>query len=430
MQVSVENVGKLERKLTVKIPADRLETQVSERIAEMGRTVRLKGFRPGKVPVHVIKQRFGEQVRGEVLSDLIGSSLSEAFEQEKLRPVAQPKVDTTGEAEDGEISCTATFEVMPELPAVDVSSIELEQIKAEVTDADIESMIETLRLQRRSFEPVDRASQAGDFVMFDYAAETGDYRFPKEGTERAGSVIGSGTLFEALDAALEDRTSGDSYEVDIAFPADFGNEHLAGKTAKVSIAIAKVQEPHLPEVDDAFARAFGIADGTVETLRKEVRANLERELSAQLVSRLKNRVAEKLAEMHDDIEVPKAMIDAEAHGMVANQLPDGQQPTAEMLQAAAPVARKRVIAALMLGEIARREEIQVDRARVTETLGAIASTYEEPERVIELYNGDPQLMQGLHNRVLEDQVAEWVAEHAKTTEKKLSFDEVMKPQQG
>lgn len=430
MQVSVENVGKLERKLTVKIPADRLENKVSERIAEMGRTVRLKGFRPGKVPRHVIQQRFGKQVRGEVLSDLIGSSLNEAFEQEKLRPVAQPTVDTTGEAEDGEIACTATFEVMPELPDVDVSAMEFERVTAEVTEADIDSMIETLRLQRRSFDPVDRASQDGDFVMFDYDAEADDYRFPEKGSERAGSVLGSGNLFEALDQALVGHKAGESFTAQIPFPEDFGNEHLAGKTATVNITIAKVQEPHLPEVDDAFAKAFGISDGTVETLRKEVRANLERELNAQLVGRLKNQVAEKLAEMHEDLEVPRVMVENEARGMLSSQLPEGQQPTAEMIEAVSPAARQRVVAALMLGEIARRQEIKVDRKRLTDTLTAIASTYEEPERVVELYNGDPQLLQGLQSRVLEDQVAEWVAEHAKTTDKPLSFDEVMKPSQG
>jgi len=430
MQVSVENVGKLERKLTLKIPADRLESRVSERIAEMGRTVRLKGFRPGKVPKHVIQQRFGKQVRGEVLSDLIGSSLNEAFEQEQLRPVAQPTVDTTGEAEDGEIACTATFEVMPELPDVDVSGLEIERVISEVTDADIDSMIETLRLQRRSFDPVDRPSQEGDFVMFDYHAEVEDYRFPKEGTERAGSVIGAGNLFEALDEVLAGHKAGESFTANIAFPEDFGNEHLAGKTAKVDISIAKVQGPHLPEVDDAFARAFGIADGTVETLRKEVRSNLERELEAQLVVRLKNQVAEKLAEKHADLDVPRVMVENEARSMVSSQLPEGRQPTPEMIESVSQIARQRVIAALMLGEIARRQGLRVDRKRVADSLSAIASTYEEPDRVVELYNGDPQLMQGLQSRVLEDQVAEWVAEHAKTTDKPLSFDEVMKPNQG
>jgi trigger factor len=430
MQVSVENVGKLERKLTVKIPADRLESRVGERIAEMGRTVRLKGFRPGKVPTKVIQQRFGEQVRGEVLSDLIGSSLNEAFEQEKLRPVAQPSIDTTGKPEGGEIAYTATFEVMPELPEVDVAALEIERATAEVSDEDIDSMIETLRLQRRSFDPVDRASEEGDFVMFDYDATAEDYRFPEKDQERAGSVIGSGTLFEALDEALTGRKAGESFSQDIAFPEDFGNEHLAGKTASVNIHIAKVQQPNLPDVDEDFVKAFGIADGSVETLRKEVRANLERELKAALAGRLKTQVAEMLAATHSDVDVPKAMIDGEAQAMVSSALPEGRKPTPEMLVSVQPEARKRVIAALLLGEIARREEIEVDRQRVAETLSAIASTYEEPERVVELYSSDPQLMQGLNNRVLEDQVAAWVAEHAKTTDTALSFDEVMKPQRG
>ena len=249
MQVSVENIGTLERKLTVKFPAERFETQVSARIAEMGRTVRLKGFRPGKVPTTVIKQRFGDQVRGEVLSDLIGSTLREAVAQEKLQPIANPAIDTTGRPENGEIAYTATFEIMPEFPLVDVAALEINRPVAVVTDADIDKMLETLRQQRRSFDEVDRASAEGDFVMFEYSAGAGDYRFPAEGLERAGSVLGAGTLFKALDEALTGRQADDSFETEIAFPEDFRNEQLAGKSATVSFSILKVQEPKLPEVD-------------------------------------------------------------------------------------------------------------------------------------------------------------------------------------
>ena len=300
MQVSVENIGTLERKLTVKFPAERFETQVSARIAEMGRTVRLKGFRPGKVPTTVIKQRFGDQVRGEVLSDLIGSTLREAVAQEKLQPIANPAIDTTGEPENGEIAYTATFEIMPEFPVVDVAALEISRPMAVVTDADIDKMLETLRQQRRSFDEVDRASAEGDFVMFEYSAEAGDYRFPAEGLERAGSVLGSGTLFKALDEALVGRKTGDSFETGIAFPEDFRNAQLAGKNAQVSFSILKVQEPKLPEIDAEFAKLFGIADGDLETFRKEVRANLERELKAALMARLKSEVAEKLSTAHAD----------------------------------------------------------------------------------------------------------------------------------
>ena len=427
MQVSVENVGKLERKLTVKFPAERFESQVTARIAEMGRTIRLKGFRPGKVPTTVIQQRFGAQVRGEVLSDLIGSTLREAVEQEKLRPIANPAIDTTGTPENGEIAYTATFEIMPEFPEIDVSALEITRPVAEVGDADIEKMIETLRQQRRSFEVVERASAEGDFVMFEYSAQAGDYRFPAEGLERAGSVLGSGTLFKALDEALTGHKADDSFTTDVAFPEDFRNDQLAGKTAQVEFKVIKVQEPKLPEVDADFAQLFGVVDGDLDAFRKEVRANLERELKATLMARLKGEVAEKLADAHPELDVPNLMVQSEARGLAAGSVPRGQQPPPQLIDAATPVARKRVIAGLLMGEISRKQNLVIDRKRVAEQLAAIASTYEEPEKVVELYNNDPQLMSGLQNRVMEDQVAEWVAEHAKTTTQTLSFDEVMRP---
>ena len=427
MQVSVENVGKLERKLTVKFPAERFESQVNARIAEMGRTVRLKGFRPGKVPTAVIQQRFGDQVRGEVLSDLIGSTLREAVAQENLRPIANPAIDTTGRPIEGEIAYTATFEVMPEFPEIDVAALEISRPVAVVSDADIDKMIETLRLQRRSFDEVSRASAEGDFVMFEYLAQAGDYRFPAEGLERAGSVLGSGNLFKALDEALTNRSAGDEATTEIEFPADFRNTDLAGKKAQVSIKIIKVQAPNLPAVDADFVKAFGVADGDIETFRKEVRANLERELKGTLMGRLKAEVAEKLADAYPNLDVPNLMAQGEARSMAAGSVPRGQEPPAELVAAAEPIARKRVAAALLMGEIARKNEIRIDRSRMAEMLTTIASTYEEPEKVIELYNGDPQLMSGLQNRVMEDQVAEWVADHAKTTEQSLSFDEVMRP---
>lgn len=430
MQVSVENVGTLERKLTVKFPAERLESQVSERLDQMRRTVRLKGFRPGKVPPAVVKQRFGAQVRGEALSELIGDTLREAFDKEGLRPVAQPSIDTVGEPEDGEIAYTASFEVMPELPEVDVSALKIERPVAEVTDADVDTMIETLRQQRRSFDEVDRAAQADDFVMFEYSAEAGDYRFPEEGLERAGSVIGAGQLFAALDDALSGHAAGDAFDQEIAFPEDFRNENLAGKTAKVHFEIIKVQAPNLPAVDADFVAIFGVGDGSVETFRSEVRANLERELKAALMGRLKSTVAEQLSAAHEDIDVPQVMVRAEAEGMVRNMVGKDREIPEQMFESAKPMARQRVIAALLMGEIARKQSLQIDNQRVSDTLMAIASTYEEPEKVIELYSSDPQLMQGLHNRVMEDQVAEWVADHASTTDKPLSFDEVMRPNQG
>lgn len=429
MQVSVENTGTLGRKLTVKLPAERLESQISERIAHLGRTVRLKGFRPGRVPPQVIKQQYGARVRGEALSEMIGESLREAFEQEKLQPVAQPTIDTTGEADNGEISYTAVFEVMPEFPEIDVTGLELKRPVAEVSDADIDAMIETLRTQRRHFDLVDRASTETDFVLFEYSATVGDYRYPEEGRERAGSVLGSDNLFGALQELLTNRKAGDEIAEELEFPADFGNENLAGRKAAVEFKVLKVQEPVLPEVDAAFIKQFGVTDGDVEGFRKEVRGNLERELKGALAVRLKSEVVDQLAAAYPSLDVPATMVDGEAHAMFQGRMPEGQEPTQAALDEVRPIAHKRVAAGLLMGEIARKQELALDSRRVAEMMATIASTYEEPEKVIELYNSDRQLLAGLQNRVMEDQVTEWVAEHAKCSDQTLSFDEVMRPTQ-
>jgi len=209
MQVSLENVGKLERRLTVKFPAEQFESRVRQRISELGRNVRLKGFRPGKVPTKVIEQRFGEQVRGEVLSDLIGSTFREAVQQQNLQPVANPGIDTDGKPKDGEIAYTATFEVMPELPTVDVAILKIDRPRSEVGEVDVDKMIETLRVQRRVFDKVERAAAEGDMVIVDYAAQAGDFRHPAEGRERAATVLGGNTALAAFDEALKGHKAGE-----------------------------------------------------------------------------------------------------------------------------------------------------------------------------------------------------------------------------
>ena len=433
MQVSLENVGKLERKLTVRFPADQYESRVRERIGEMSRNVRLKGFRPGKVPVKVIEQRFGAQIRGEALSDLVGSTFRDAVQQEKLQPVAQPSIDTSGKPENGEIAYTATFEVFPELPQVDVAALKIERTVAKVKDADIDRMIETLRQQRRSFEAVERAATDGDLVTFDFAATSGGVRYPENGRERMATVLGAGMLFAAFDNALRGHQAGDTFEADIAFPGEFRVAQLAGREAHMEIHVEKVQEPRVPELDAAFIKGFGIGDGDLEHFRREVRANLERELAGALRARLRNEVGQKLADAHADIDVPQALVRADAQALVRASVPnlpaEAQLPPAA-LEAAAPMARRRVIAGLLLRQIAQSHNIRVDNQRVSEQVAAIASTYEEPEQVIELYRNDPQLLDGVRTSVLEDQVAEWVAGHADATERTLGFDEVMHPQPG
>lgn len=430
MQVSVENVGKLERKLTVRVPADQLDSQVRNRLSDLSRNVRLNGFRPGKVPARVIEQRFGAQVRNEAMSELIRATLVQAMEGQNLRPAMPPSVETTGAPNNGEIEYTATFEVMPEVGAIDVSKLEIVRVASEVTDADVDAMIETLRQQRRSFALVDRPAQAGDMVLFEYSAQSGDYRFPAEGLDRVGTVIGSGALFKELEDSLVGLKAGDEKTLALTFPAEFRNENLAGKEAQVAVKIVRVQVQELPALDDGFFAAFGIVDGGLDKFRADVKANLERELKGTLLGRLKTEVVEKLVAAYADLEMPKGMVDAEANALVRQAEAQARQQgqTANVTaDAVADVARRRVAAGLLLGEVARQNDIRLDSRRVAETLSTIASTYEEPDQVVELYNRDPQLMNALQSRVIEDQVTEWIADHAKATEQKLGFNEVMRP---
>jgi trigger factor len=431
MQVSLENTGKLERKLTVKFPAEQFESKVRQRISELGRSVRLKGFRPGRVPAKVIEQRFGEQVRGEALSDLIGSTFREAVQQQNLQPVANPNIDTDGKPKDGEIAYTATFEVMPELPSVDVAIIRIDRPRAEVGETDIDNMIETLRVQRRLFEKVARPAADGDMVIVDYAAQADDFRHPAEGRERAATVLGGNGALAVFDSALKGHSAGEELSFEAEFPPNFPIPQLAARKAHVDLRIGEVQEGKIPAVDETFIRNFGIADGTRETFRNEVRANLERELDNALRARLRNEVGSKLAATYADVDVPKVLENAESESLVRAAMgnPSGDQPIPPAaMEAAQPIARQRVISGLLLRQIAQSNNLRVDNRKVNEQIAKIASTYEEPEQVVELYRSNPQMMENVRTSVLEDQVSEWVAEHADTTDVTLSFDEVMHPQ--
>jgi trigger factor len=423
MQVSIENVGKLGRKLTVRLPAQRLEDTVRTRIQEMGRSARLKGFRPGKVPTKVIEQRFGRQIRNEALSEMIGSSFQEAVSQEKLRPAVQPAISTTGTPTNGEIEYTATFEIMPEIGKIEIGGLEIVKPTATISDADIDQMIETLRLQRRNWVPTERPAQTGDMALFEYSAQADDARHPETGTDRVGSILGSGAFLAEIEDKLVGHKAGDEFSIDVQFPVTFRVAALAGKSAKVEVKVVRVQESHLPDVDEAFAASFGVKEGGLVKFREDVRANLERELKGVLMARLKASTAEKLVDAYPEIELPQAMIENDARALARQAGAQGDDAFVGYL----PAARRRVSAGFLLAELARQNDVRLDSRRVSEALAMIASTYEEPEKVVELYTRDPQLMSGLQSRVLEDQVVEWVAEHAKLTEQSLSFNEVMRP---
>lgn len=430
MQVSVESLGTLERRVTFRLPADRLENQVGARLREIARGARIKGFRPGKVPTKVIEQRYGAQVRAEVLDELLREGFGQAVRENALQIAGSPRIEPAPEA-DG-LSYVATFEVVPDFGEIDVARLQVVRHTAEVTDADIDAMIENLRLQRRGWQAVERPAQAGDAVEIETWSQADGERIPAEGTERGASVLGSGTMFPAVENALLGMSAGEERTVEVEFPADWRVPQFAGRKVQVHLKVVKVSEPVLPEVDAAFIRSFGVKSGELEQFRADIRTNLERELKGALMTRLRREVGEQLIAAYSHVELPPRLVENEARELARQAIEQARRqgrqvnPPADAHLEFMDAARKRVLVGLLVGEVARRNQLTLDPRRVTETLQLIASTYEEPQQVIELYRNDPQLMAGLQARVMEEQVIDWIADRAQHTEQKLSFGEAIR----
>jgi trigger factor len=433
-RVSLESVGNLERRMTFRLPAERLETQVGGRLREIARTARIKGFRPGKVPAKVIEQRYGEQVRAEVLDGLLRQGFDEAVRENELRLAGSPRIEPSPEAGDSELAYVATFEVVPDFGEIDMSKLNVARHTAEVTEDDIDRMIENLRLQRRSWTAVARPAQNGDAVDVETWSQVGDERMPEEGVEKGVTVLGSGGMFPDIEAALVGMTKDEEKTVEVTFPADWRVPQLAGRSAQVHLKAEQVSEPVLPEVDAAFIRSFGVRSGEMEQFRADIRINLERELKGALMNRLRREVGEQLIAVYSHVELPPKLVENDARALASQAIEQARRqgrridaPADAYLPFMEP-ARKRVLVGLLVGEVARRHQLMLDRKRLDETLRLIASTYEEPQQVIDLYRNDPQLMAGLQNRVMEEQVIDWIAERAQHTERTLSFQEAIAPQ--
>ena len=431
MQVSLENTTSLERRMTVVLPAERLDGVVGQRLQEIARTAKLKGFRPGRIPPKVIEQRYGPQVRDEALGDLIRQSFDEAIRQEKVQPAGSPDFKAEPKGDAGEIRYTATFEVVPDFGPIDVSKLQFERLAASVDDADIDAMLETLRQQRQAWHPVSRPAQVGDLVRAETHAVVAGERMPAEGAEQGATVVGSNAMLPELEAQLVGLSAGDEREVDVTFPAEWRAPAMAGQAAKVVVKVSQVAESFVPEIDEAFIKSFGVRSGKLEVFRKEVRSNLERELKGTLMNRLRAEVAQKLVAAYADVEMPPRLVEIEARSLAQasaeNARQQGQTEVTESPQPFMNAARQRVAAGLLVGEIARQNSLSLEPARVRETMQLIASTYEDPGQVIELYRNDPNLMRNLQNRVMEEQVIDWIAERANASEQTLSFADVMRP---
>ncbi|MEG3192135.1 MULTISPECIES: trigger factor [Novilysobacter] len=432
MQVSVESLGNLERRMTFSLPAERLEIQVGGRLREIARGAKIKGFRPGKVPTKVIEQRYGQQVRAEILDGMLREEFRSAVRQESLQIAGNPRIEPAAEAAEA-LAYVATFEVVPDFGEIDVAKLTVVRHTAEVSDSDIDAMIENLRMQRRTWNPVDRAAQEGDAVEIETWSQAGDERIPAEGVERGASVLGSGGMLPAIESLMAGLKAGEEKEAEVEFPADWRVQQFAGRKVQVHLKATKVSEPVLPEVDADFIKSFGIKSGDAEQFRADIRTNLERELKGALMTRLRREVGEQLIAAYEQVEMPPKLVENEAGDMARQAVEQarrqgrqiGELP-ADAHQSFIEPARKRVLVGLLVGEVARRNELKLEPARVTETLKLIASTYEEPQQVIELYRNDAQLMSGLQNRVMEEQVIDWIAERAQHTEQPMSFSEAIR----
>ena len=292
MQVVVENTGGLGRRMRVEVPAGQLHERIEKQVREYARSVNIKGFRRGKVPPMVVEQRFGAQIRNEASSELIRETLNRALDQEGLKPATPPSVATEGSAE--QFAYTATFDVLPDFGEIDVSDLSFEREVAEVTEEDIDRMIDNLRRQRVQFNAVERAAADTDMVAFEYHVQAEDFRDPLDGVERGATILGQGAIFNELEAALYEKSPGEELTVEVNFPAGYRDSRLAGKAATVHAKVIKVSEAELPEVDADFIRSFGISDGELATFRSEIRSNLDREMAQALSARLRAKVIDLL----------------------------------------------------------------------------------------------------------------------------------------
>jgi trigger factor len=425
MQVSVESTGTLERRMEVQVPAVEIDKAVDERLQRLSRTVRLKGFRPGKVPVKVVRQQFGQQVRQEVLGDVMQSSFAEAVEQEKLTPAGGPRIEPINVGE-GDLKYRAVFEIVPqiELKGLDMP---IERPAAEVSAADIDAMIQNLREQKPTFASVDREAWDTDRVTVDFNGTIDGQPFEGGSGENIPIVIGAGRMLADFEAGLLGARAGEQRTITLTFPQNYGAPALAGKKAEFAVTVKSVEERHLPELDDEFCKAYGVEEGGVEQLRREVEENMRRELTDAVRARLKKQVLDGLAAANP-IELPKSMVDATVRDLqidAARRMgarDASQVPPPDAFQDA---ARRRVQLSLLVGEVIKTANIQVNQTQVQARFQELAQQYPDALQAVEQYRSNPQMRRQMEAAVLEDQVVDWLLERARVTDKPSSFKELM-----
>jgi len=430
MQVSIEALEGLERKMTVQIPSERVSEAVEKKLRDLSKTVRIDGFRPGKVPLKVVQQKFGGHVRQEVIGDVIESSYREALVQEQVRPAGTPSIDSISSEEKQDMSYTATFEVYPEVEELDLKSIEVDKAVAEIKDADFDAMLEKLREQRKTWKETRAAAKKGFQVMVDFEGRIEGELFEGGAGKDMPVEIGAGQMLPEFESGLEGIKEGEERVVEVNFPEDYHGTDVAGKTAQFTLKATRVSKPELPEIDADFAKGFGVEDGDLDKMRADIRANMEKEKNDRLKANLKNKVMAGLLE-HNSILAPSALVGEEIGNLRAQAAQRMGQDPGSMDETSFPdelfreEASRRVRLGLLISEVIKQYKIELDQELVDSSIEKMAISYEHPDQVRAYYRQNQQARSNIEAMVLEDQVVDHILAHAQATEKEVSFEDLM-----
>lgn len=433
MAVTVETLEKLERRITLTLSADTIKSEIDARLRKLAKTVKADGFRPGKVPMSVVSQRYGYSVHYEVMNDKVGEAFSKAANEAQLRVAGQPRISEKDGAPEGELAFDATFEVYPEVRIGDLSASEVERISTEVTEPAIDKTLDILRKQRRTFAQRPAADGAADEdrVTIDFEGKIDGVPFDGGQAEAFQFILGEGRMLEAFEKAVRGMKTGESKTFPLQFPADYQGKDVAGKEADFLVTLKKIEGQHLPEINEAFAKSLGIQDATVEGLRSDIKKNLEREVKFRVIARNKSAVMDALVKAAE-LDVPKALVDGEVERMVANARADLKQRGIKDAETA-PIpaemfteqATRRVRLGLVVAELVRANKLQARPEQITAHIDEMAQSYEKPEEVKRWYFGDRQRLAEVEAVVIENNVTEFVLAQAKVSEKSVAFDELM-----
>lgn len=432
MQVSVETTSGLERRLTIAIPADEIQAEVDKRIQKVAPQVNLNGFRKGKVPVKVVRQQYGPSIRQEVLGEMMSQSFQDAVIQEKLRPAGQPEVEPKQIDENKDFSFTATFEVYPEFSVAPIEGAEIKKPVTEITDADVDAMIENLRKQQATFEVADKAAEEGDQVNIDFEGFKDGEAFEGGSAQGTDLTLGSKQMIPGFEDGLVGLKAGDEKELNLTFPDDYHSEELKGAAVVFKVKVNEVKAQQLPELDAEFMQRFGVDSGKVEDLKAQVEKNMGRELTQALKNRVKAQVLDAVLEKNS-IEVPQALIDQEVGVMRKQMLQQfgGADQLENFDESLLPAelfseqATRRVTLGLLLSKVVEENELKAEDDKVREAIEEIASQYEAQDEVIEYYNNNPQQRQQVEALVLENAVVDLLTAQASVSDEKLTYEELM-----